>query len=112
MAITVGAVTIKEKRSSQANFVTWATLALDASYPGTEGGYDLAAVLDVAGVIPGHEIIHVIVEPKLPYSFSWDRANNLLKVMKEDGTSGITALSGDHANLSGVTGLQATIWSQ
>jgi len=110
MAITVSGVSIKEKRSSQANFVSWTTFDLDDDYPGTEGGYDLADVLDAA--LPGHEILNVIVEPQLPYFFAWNRVTGLLLVMEEDGTSGVKAPVVDATDLKAVTDLQVTIFSQ
>lgn len=110
MAITVGTVTLKEARASQPNFVAWTSFDLDASYPA--GGYPLGTVLAVKGVLPGHSIILVKVEPAYPYTFGWDRANNKLVVYVEDGVSGITAEVAAATNLSAVTDLIATIFTE
>lgn len=108
IAITSGA--LKGTRASQPNFAYTAKLALDSSYP--TGGYALAAVLAAVGCLPGHEVIHVGVEPAYPYIFCWDRTNNKLKAYVEDGGSGVTAEVPNLTDLSAVTGLDLTILSQ
>ena len=108
MSLTVGTITHKSQKAMQQNNVVHTTLDLDASYPEASGGYDCDAVLDVAGVLAGYEILHIAVMATGTYHFSFDAVANKLKVF----VSATGAEVANAFNLAAITGLQATIFCQ